>query len=98
MHHVKRRCAGYLLFISMLITTPPLLAAVAATGDDESGRSGHKSLSKTDHNNSQRRNDATRQMQPDNAFTAFPLADGGSVLGDTTLGGSVLGKGKHLPK
>jgi len=31
MHHVKRRCAGYLLFISMLITTSPSLAAVAAT-------------------------------------------------------------------
>ena len=31
MHHVKRRCLGYLLFIGMLITTSPLLAAAAAT-------------------------------------------------------------------
>jgi len=71
--------------------------ALSFTGDDERARSGHISLSKN-HDNSQRRNDVTRQMQPDNAFTAFPLADGGSVLGDTTLGGSVFGKGKQLPK
>ena len=31
MHHVKRRAFAYLLFIGMLITTSPLLAAAAAT-------------------------------------------------------------------
>jgi hypothetical protein len=31
MHHVKRRCLGYLLFVGMLITASPLLAAAAAT-------------------------------------------------------------------
>jgi hypothetical protein len=31
MHQAKRRCAGYLLFIVMLLTASPLLAAAAAT-------------------------------------------------------------------
>jgi len=76
--------------------------ALSFTGDDDSGRSGHKSLSKN-HDNSQQRNDATfPQTQSDNTSTAFPFADVGSQLGDTILGGSVFGEGKgkdkHSPK
>ena len=68
-------------------------------GEQDSGQRGHKSVSITKADNLQEQNDATfQQTQSDNAFTAFPLAEVGGVSGDTTLGGSVFGKGKHLPK
>jgi len=49
--------------------------ALSFSGDDERGRRGHKSLSKKDHDNSQRRNDAVRQTQPDNTLITFPLGN-----------------------
>ena len=73
--------------------------ALSFPGDDGRGRRGHESLLTTDVGNSQQGNVvASTQTQSDKTSTAFPLADAGSQLGDTILGGSVFGKGKHSPK
>ena len=73
--------------------------ALSFPGEQGSGQRGHISLSITNADNSQQRNDATlQQTQSDNTSTAFPLETVAGQLGDTILGGSGFGKGKHSPK
>lgn len=72
---------------------------VSFSGEQDSGQREKKSWWITRADNSQQRIDAMLQpMQSDKTFTALPLAEVGSVLDDTILGGPVFGKRNHSPK